>query len=416
VILVVIDTVRADHTSLCGYARPTTPHLESWRARGAAVSCEAVAPGSWTLPSHASYFTGLEVPEHGAHFSADAADAIRGMHLTPLPPEALTLAEQLSAGGYQAIGVSANPVLAPASGLSQGFDLWTAAPYFGPLYGGGLVDALWEALDRADPARPLLLFLNVADAHDPWLPIPAGLPWLPAREAPLMYFEHDQPGEWEAYVTGALDPAAEAALRERVTDLYDYGVHRADDTLRAALALVEARGWLAPGVRLAIVSDHGEFLGEHQLLRHGRYLWEPNNTVPLLLWASPGAGALPTLPPRPSARLVHDWLLDGELDAAPPARAAAYPDRLWQERSGGLVGGSTSAAWWEGATKWVWQDGTVSRYDLDVDPGELRPRPADIVPDGFSAWVEAVRASGRRRVEATDPELIEALRAAGYVE
>ena len=61
VLFVVMDTVRADHTSLCGYDRPTTPTLEALRADGASVSCGGVAPGSWTIPSVASFFTGMQV-------------------------------------------------------------------------------------------------------------------------------------------------------------------------------------------------------------------------------------------------------------------------------------------------------------------------------------------------------------------
>src|SRR5438093_3811689 len=70
IVFVVLDTVRADHTSLCGYGRPTTPTLQRLAKQGASYTCDAYAPGDWTLPTHASFFTGVDVVEHGAHFTA----------------------------------------------------------------------------------------------------------------------------------------------------------------------------------------------------------------------------------------------------------------------------------------------------------------------------------------------------------
>ena len=69
-VLIILDTVRAQSLSACGYERPTSPTLERLVAEGHHLNCTAIAPGSWTLPSHASYFTGLEAPEHGAHATA----------------------------------------------------------------------------------------------------------------------------------------------------------------------------------------------------------------------------------------------------------------------------------------------------------------------------------------------------------
>ena len=69
VILVVLDTVRADHLSVCGYSRPTTPFLASLLQKGAHISCGGVSPAAWTVPSHASLFTGVDVPTHHADFA-----------------------------------------------------------------------------------------------------------------------------------------------------------------------------------------------------------------------------------------------------------------------------------------------------------------------------------------------------------
>lgn len=422
VVFVVLDTVRADHLSLCGYARPTSPFLESLVARGASHTCRAYAPGSWTFPSHASYFTGAPVTDTGAHFVPTGTD-IRQLRIRPLDDAWDTLAEGFLAQGYQTVGVSANPVLVPASGLDQGFDSWRVAPGFGPFYGDGMVGAVRGALRDAAPDRPLFLFLNIADAHDPWFAISKDAGWVPPRDDTVVYFETDPDtqeilpdGLWQTYVGGRLDPVAAQVARETVTDHYDYALSQADDTLRRVWDELDAHGWTSAGVRLVVVSDHGEFLGEHQLLRHGRYLWEPNQRVPLLVMEVDPNGQVsaPALPPVVSALEAHALVRTGARPSSPaPVEAVAFPDATWQSLSGGVVGTETSAARWTGAEKLVWMDGTTHRYDLAADPVEASPLPVDGAP--MADLVQAVQQAKARQLDA-DPELIEALKAAGYVE
>jgi hypothetical protein len=415
VVLVVLDTVRADRLSLCGYARPTTPTLEDLAGRGAAWTCDAVAPGSWTLPSHASFFTGVDVPEHGVHF-ADAGVDIRGLTIRPLPGTFSTLAEQMAAAGYQTVGVSANPVLSRVSGLAQGFDSWRVAAKFDAWYGPLLVRQVRQALRELDrDGPPLFLFVNIVDAHDPWPPIPPGLDWLPPRTEGLGYFLGPGPGPWARYVTGEMDAAEREAFRTRLGDLYDFGVHRADRSLADVLEEIERHGWASAGMRLVVVSDHGEFLGEHGLARHGRYVWEANHRIPLLVLDTQRRIDLPS---PLSALHVFSLVRDGALpDTLVPPHAVAYPDSLWLNRSGGRIGGSTSAALWSGSQKFVWKDGERARYDLGRDPGELEPQGLGDHPlvSVLDALVERVLASKGRDGD-TGSELAEALRALGYAE
>src|SRR4030042_35608 len=110
VILIVWDTVRADHLSLYGYSRPTTPFLEHL-AEQAVVFDRAYATAPWTLPSHASFFTGLFLSEHHCDsFTHRLSD------------QYLTLAEKLSASGYVTLGYSNNYSLNRITGMAQGFD------------------------------------------------------------------------------------------------------------------------------------------------------------------------------------------------------------------------------------------------------------------------------------------------------
>ncbi len=420
VIFIVLDTTRADHLSACGYERPTSPTLARLAEAGS-LSCRAYAPGSWTYPSHASFFTGLPVTEHGSHFvgqgEARTARVIRKLTIRPLDPELRTLAEDFTARGYQTAGLSSNPVLAPASGLDRGFGLWRTAEQFGPWYGRGMERQLTRLVrEDLDPERPLFLFLNLADAHDPWDGVPAGLDWVPERKDFLMYFRLDEgelvDGEWAHYVTRRWTAEQDEAFRVRVRDLYDHALSEADQTLASALGILEAHGWMED-VRLVLVSDHGEFLGEHQLARHGRYLWEPNQRVPLLFLDEQAPVELPEGPL--SALVVHELVLNGRLPSPlPPVQAVAFPDKAWLEHSGGQVGGATSAAIWTTDGKQLWMDGVSYRVDLSEDPEEQRP--IRMEPDeDLSELVRQTRASQAREL-LMDPQLEQALRAAGYLE
>ena len=108
-VLVVFDTLRADRMSVYGYGRPTTPFLE--RVAGEMVRYDGVkATAPWTLPSHASLFTGLWPAEHRVHWGNKWLDD--GFD---------TLAESLQSAGFCTFGLSANPIVSEKTGLTQGF-------------------------------------------------------------------------------------------------------------------------------------------------------------------------------------------------------------------------------------------------------------------------------------------------------
>ena len=119
VVLIVLDTVRASNVSSYGYERRTTPHLDAFAA-GAVRFSTATTVSSWSVPAHASLFTGLFAPEHGAGLSL--RDASRRLERpAPLDASLVTLAEHLAERGYATAGISANLLLAPHMNLTQGF-------------------------------------------------------------------------------------------------------------------------------------------------------------------------------------------------------------------------------------------------------------------------------------------------------
>jgi hypothetical protein len=181
VLWIVLDTVRADHMSLHGYARDTTPRLAAF-AKDALVFDRAIANGIWTLPSHTSMFTGQSVWEHGAD------------HRNPqMPAGRATVAEVLSDHGYATAVFSNNPWVAPPTGLTRGFDdchiiyhlrhvarssigamierlgVQPPLPWLDEDFGGALTNRLiadWLAQHTGD--RSLFLFVNYMDAHLPY--------------------------------------------------------------------------------------------------------------------------------------------------------------------------------------------------------------------------------------------------------
>ncbi len=415
VIFIVTDNVRADRTSLCGYARPTTPALKALAAAPGAVStCRAYAPGSWTLPSHASYFTGLAAVQHLAHEYGGAVKDASGTRIITrtLKKEEVTLAERFRERGYQTALVAANPVVGAATGLSQGFWYGRAAKKFGELDAPELVDELKRVLreDLNPMGGPLFLTVNLADAHRPWKAIPADHDWLPRRKK--LQYDNENDGErWKMFLEGRMSEPERASFLRHLTDVYDYGIERADGGVAAVLETVRAAGWCRDECRIVVTSDHGEFLGEHHLIDHGFYTWEENANVYVV-----AQGVEVTSLPEPFPGLaIHDLVLDGRLpDPLPRVEAWAWPHVRRAIHSSGKAFGSMSVARWTGLIKEMWLDGTYYRFDLAKDPHELGE--AGGTPEAGFTDLKTLLELQSTRAGADEARMMEALEAAGYIE
>ena len=287
IILVSIDSLRADHLGCYGYERPTSPTIDRLAAEGVRFD-NAISPSSWTLPAHAAMFTGLY---NSAHAIVDT-----GMRLAD---EHLTLAEQLSAGGYATVGFFGGPHLHPTFGLAQGF-----AEYFNcmmPLLemgdeaevpdeshhlshvditGPRTIEKLSAWLETAKLERPLFLFLHLWDVHYDYIP--------PSRYVEM--FDSDYGGDVTAenYMrNGAINPNMTARDLEHVVALYDGEIRFTDDNLERMLAALGRHGRL-DNTLIVITSDHGDEFFEHGWKGHQRTLFEEMVRVPLIMhW--PGA-------------------------------------------------------------------------------------------------------------------------------
>lgn len=391
-VFIILDTVRQDRTSVCGFEQPTTPTLERLAAReDAQLSCRAYTPGDWTLPSHASFFTGVPALEHRAHGIGGAVMDEVPVSARPLDASFETMAETFTKRGYQTLSVSANPILSPETGLTQGFDvaLWGT---FAQSKRTQLLRRLRAGLIQLDPSRPLFVFVNITDTHGPLVRIPEGHPWLEHTRA-LNHRERDR-------------AVADPHLRAHLDALYSYGVEQTDSTLAGSLELLSDAGWLDDTSRIVITSDHGELLGEHGMVGHGSQVWEENNRV-IFLAVGPD---MPELPETFNAMEVHPILLEGALRGF-PVESSAFPMHANRE------GDPEDRIWlgeWIGTEKWTWNQGETYRTELATDPKEQHP--IAVETDRFGAGPEQALKQFRAEGEQVDEGMIEMLRAAGYID
>jgi hypothetical protein len=415
VLLMVTDTVRADHTSLCGYKRPTTPYLKKLVEAGASYTCDAYAPAPWTLPSHASYFTGLPVTEHHTMFVANSDVSINAtITARPLASDFTTLAESFQARGYQTVAISANSIINPASGLLQGFDVVNISPNGMSLRGRALGTAVREALEGLDPNRPLFLFVNSYDAHDPYPAVPAGVPWLPAQgRGKIDAYTKSVDNPYYAFLNGLMPEAQKAPFLQHLTDTYDYGIAFADANVGVVVGALNRGKWTHQGYRILVTADHGEFLGEHGLLRHCGYVWEPVVKVPMVYVDSTRRTKFNFPEPFSAAHAFH-LLRDGHLPETGGLPAHSVSEKNPDDILGGTIAG---AVWGKDGQKWTCVEGKRSMWDLNVDPDERNPAAMGTEGPGpglLQTLCTNIDALHQLAPPAVDPTLTAALKAMGY--
>jgi arylsulfatase A-like enzyme len=267
--LIVMDTVRVDHLSCYGYRRETTPHLDAFAA-DARLYTNALSPASWTLPSHASLFTGLSCSAHGLgwlHLCLDACFR--------------TLAEQLAADGYQTVGLSSNAIITPETGLARGFQtFWdlSGSPFqpYAPRMHAQL--ARWFK-DRYDPNRPFFLFMNYVEAHEPYAPPREAL-----RFASLGAWDRWRSADQTQRMNDYVLAGGELSSRDiaDLESLYDDEIGYIDEEIGEVLTFFKSQG-LDENTLVVITADHGEHFGEHHVMSHQYSIYQPLVHVPLLV-------------------------------------------------------------------------------------------------------------------------------------
>ncbi len=278
-LLVSIDTLRADALSSYGNRRPTSPHLDAL-ARDGWRFAHAVSPAPWTGPAHASMLTGLD------------ADALGVTPERPLPGTVLTLAERLAAHGFVSAGIVGHALVGKKLGFAQGFTEFDELD--GVKVGEEAARRALSFIER-HPRQPKLVFLHLFDVHGPYRqPPPFGERFAEPRPPPdevMPFLRHVHLVDY----LGLEDVASVAEARAR----YDDGVARVDAILGALLDELRRRGWYDDAA-IVVTADHGEAFFEQQVfIGHGLFLEDAVLRVPLIVKPPRRLGAAPRVVTAP---------------------------------------------------------------------------------------------------------------------
>ena len=423
VLLVVVDTLRADRLGCYGNERGLTPRLDALAAEGLIFeSASAHAP--WTLPSTASLLTSLYPRQHGA--------GGRVPNFTALAPEVETLAERFAAAGHRT-GLIANVIfLGELFGLTRGFehtDVQSFEDNERMRPAGATTDAALAWLDRTEPSgdRPFFLLVHYFDPHavyDPPQPFRRRFAEPRDREGGLKFGTREQ---MVGLRTGLFDPGP--GMVRRAEALYDGEVAYTDAEVGRLIDGLAERG-LADSTLVVLTSDHGEEFRDHGGLEHGHSLYSELLHVPLILRV-PGAA-----PARVSAGV-------GLIDVAPTicGWAGLEPSRqfLGRDLVSMLAGGPAAVdrdvlahgnfwnapltSWRSGADKLiVYPDGAAQLYDWKLDPGEQSDRAGAeaahlrSLRDALGRAEDALQARGLTAPVEVPAEGLRGLEALGYTD
>jgi arylsulfatase A-like enzyme len=460
VVVVLIDTLRADHLGVYGYDKPTSPHIDRLAAESVLFE-RTIAQAAWTKPSVASLFTGRFVHHHGVIRSRDALGA-----------ELPTLAAEFRANGYRTAAFSGNPWITPEFRFDRGFDEFASGRPMGPqltvLYkllkrierGLGraavrlpltdlvfftateespinavrdeqMTDAVTAWLDDA-PETPFFLYVHFIGPHDPYDPPQEFVSRFQRDEAPYPTL----PPARVQTVFEAAEPLDDMSHRKLVAQ-YDAAIAHVDSLFGRVEESLRRLGE-ERDILLVVTADHGEEFYEHRNWRHGNQLYDEVIHVPLLVWMPKRLGSGRRSDPAMLVDLFPTVLdLAGLPQQAPPGdgvalfrggaalRPEVFSEHRWFE------GGDYIARMVErGALKLhdVQDDGRRRQrqelYDLASDRGEsnnlIDDPPAAVgeqVPAMLASLAEFGAAGGvamAPSVSKIDPQTQERLRALGY--
>ena len=286
IVLISVDTLRADHLGCYGYQRNTSPHIDQLAAEGALFE-STISSTSWTLPAHCALFTGLADTVHGC---LDIKQRLAESHST--------LAERLKGAGYTTIAFFSGATMHPIFGLAQGFDEYQDCTSYADqstdLVADGQVpwDESVRAAARADitnprlhravqrwlqekQSRPFFMFIHMWDVHADYIP-------------PQPYDRMFDP-DYDGPITGRdvrHNPAINAKMPARDIDhlvaLYDGEIAWTDAHVGKILADLDALG-LRDSTIVVLLSDHGEEFFEHGGKGHRQTLFDEVIHVPLII-------------------------------------------------------------------------------------------------------------------------------------
>jgi len=454
VVVIVMDTVRADHLSLYGYSRDTTPRLKEL-AQDSVVYDNAFAASDITLTSHASLFTGMYPSWHNAYSQPPAA--VYGRELSARTP---TLAELLRKEGYETLGVAANLYLRADFGLERGFDafhiprpvpllpdedrtmlrrplrrvlsLVADTAQFDRLYtfGEDVNRELFTAIEhRARPAAPFFAFVNYMDAHFPYVP-PAPYDHLfPGRHPG---FTQDDLGTGiDAIARGQGEPPG---YRAHCESQYDGGIAYVDAQIGKVVDWLKRRH-AYDNTLIVVTSDHGEAFGEKNRTGHANSPYQ--NLLHTALLIKYPRGTRNGRETRPVSLIDVAPTILASLSVAVPATMQGIalgdgppaPRRIFAEtfqnpvaHSPDCPDGCVTKVLVEWPLKFVENQtkGRLELFDLVRDPHEehnlfaARREMADPLAAHLTEWSKSMPAQSTE-VKRVNPSIANTLRGNGYI-
>lgn len=286
VILIIVDTLRADHLTCYNYERLTSPYLDQLATKGVLFE-NAIATSSWTLPSHASMLTGLYPNQHRAQRFADE-----------LGDNIPTIAEELRRAGYRTLAFSGSPFFTRRQSLGRGFiefgDFFfsprraLAQAHYISVVMGQMMRRGWVE-DIGQPSgveinesvvhsltsghQPFFLAINYYEVHEP-----NSIPWPWRQHFSAAQGSTNYLSDVNMRTVSQVTPQMQSKIDE-----YDSAIAYDDDCLQKLIAELGRRHFM-DNTLLIVTADHGEGLGEHGLVTHGTALYYPLIHVPLILY------------------------------------------------------------------------------------------------------------------------------------
>jgi arylsulfatase A-like enzyme len=379
-LVILIDTLRAD-----ALAKAHTPVIDALIAQGSSAE-HAWSSGTWTCPSVFSLFTGLSVREHGW----DEPSARIGHY--PQLAEQPNLPTTLKNAGFHTAGFYANPYLDENLGMERGFETWHRVPDI------QMAKRLEQHLQahQADNARHFT-YVHLLGPHSPLRPSES------ARER----WQVDK--VWLDGKKGLRIGAAKRNRKEGVREAYRRAYHAViEDTDTRIGEILTALGPARASTWIVLTSDHGELLGEHNRVGHGRDLYQGLTHIPFIVAPPPGIQALEL--PKALNNAVLPAVASKVLNLPSPWRySLESPLPLVSQREGYLALSP------DGQTKGIWHS-TEREYDLSQDPTETHPNPITTTTHAMrEAWLSTTpKGQPSPMLEPIDNAAQEALKALGY--
>ncbi len=277
VLVILVDTLRADHLGSNGYPGRATVHLDRWAGRGVSFQ-QAVSSSCWTAPAVASLFTGQHPFSHG----------VRSRYTLGLGEEAETLAEQFRGGGYFTGAISDNLLIIPDNGYAQGFHTFLTIPWDRPEREARELTDLAITWLENNGDRPYFFYLHYMDPHGPYTPedpFDPGPPRMPGEIRDCV--EAGDCGLVTKRTRGDGGSRLAAIEQRRLLDLYDGEIAATDFHIARLLAWMERAGVLER-TAVVLLADHGEGFGEHDFYSHAHTLHDEELLVPLVILPPPG--------------------------------------------------------------------------------------------------------------------------------